>query len=60
MRITINLLGAIVARREKTPKAPLPGLPVYGIKGLQPGVNLDDSAAMLDLMASGRDSAVQL
>jgi hypothetical protein len=52
-------LREALTRRHSAPKAPPPKLPVYGRKGLQPGVDLDDSAALLDLMASGRDAAVR-
>lgn len=34
-----------------------PELPTFPGRGLQPGVDLDDSAALLDLMESGRDPA---
>ena len=37
-------------RREVRGRAVVPGLPVFGSGGLRPGVDLDDSAALLDLM----------
>jgi hypothetical protein len=36
-------------RRHRTARQPVE-LPVFGEDGLQPGVDLDDSAALLDLM----------
>ncbi len=37
--------------RRRTPSAPAPvALPVFGGGGLQPGVDLDDTASLLDLM----------
>lgn len=52
-------LRETLARRRQNPKAPPPRLPVYGKKGLQPGIDLDDSAALLDAMAGGRDAALR-
>lgn len=37
-------------RRRATGSVALPDLPVIRVGGLQPGVDLDDSAALLDLM----------
>ncbi len=34
-----------------------PELPTFGGRGLQPGVDLDDSASLLDLMERARDPA---
>lgn len=48
------------ALREKLLRRPLPGkvgrvrLPSFRGKGLQPGVDLDDTAALLDLMDGRR------
>jgi hypothetical protein len=42
-------------RRQKSQSKPL-RLTTYGEGGLQPGVDLDDSAALLDLMESNLDS----
>jgi hypothetical protein len=42
-------------RRQKSQCKPL-RLTTYGKGGLQPGVDLDDSAALLDLMEAGLDS----
>lgn len=52
-------LRETLARRQRNPKAPPPQLPVYGRKGLQPGIDLDDSASLLDVMAGGRDAALR-
>jgi hypothetical protein len=43
------LRDALAKRRGKRSRLPLQ-LPTYGHAGLQPGVDLDDSAALLDLM----------
>ena len=42
-------------RRQKSQSKPL-RLTTYGKRGLQPGVDLDDSAALLDLMEPNLDS----
>jgi hypothetical protein len=42
-------------RRQKSRPKPL-RLTTYGEGGLQPGVDLDDSAALLDLMGTSLDS----
>jgi hypothetical protein len=42
-------------RRQKSRSKPL-RLTTYGREGLQPGVDLDDSAALLDLMEPNLDS----
>jgi hypothetical protein len=44
-----ELLGR---RREDVPREPVV-LPTFGGQGLQAGVDLDDSAALLDLMERG-------
>lgn len=43
----------LARRRRRRPTAPA-RLPTYGSGGVLPGVDLDDSAALLDLMESGR------
>jgi hypothetical protein len=45
----------ISRRRQRSRAKPL-RLTTYGKGGLQPGVDLDDSAALLDLMETGLDS----
>ena len=45
-----DALRLAMARRREAASAPLPDLPVVHVGGLQPGVDLDDSAALLDLM----------
>jgi hypothetical protein len=52
-------LRETLARRQKGTKAPAPKLPVYGRKGLQPGIDLDDGAALLDVLGGGRDAALR-
>lgn len=43
-------LRIVLARREPAGAVPPPDLPVSGAGGLRPGVDLDDSAALYDLM----------
>ncbi|OGA48093.1 MAG: hypothetical protein A3F74_27205 [Betaproteobacteria bacterium RIFCSPLOWO2_12_FULL_62_58] len=50
-------LRETLARRRRGSRAPAVKLPVFGKKGLQPGVDLDDSAALLEVMAPSRDAA---
>lgn len=45
-----DALRESLARRRGLPRRPRVELPVDGRGGLQPGVDLDDSAALLDLM----------
>jgi hypothetical protein len=42
-------LRETLARRRRKPRAKPVELPTFGSGGLQPGVDLDDSAALLDL-----------
>jgi predicted transcriptional regulator len=42
-----------LARRRGRRTAAPARLPTYGVGGVLPGVDLDDSAALLDLMESG-------
>lgn len=44
-----------LARRRRKLRAPQARLTTYGAGGLQAGVDLDDSAALLDLMESDID-----
>jgi hypothetical protein len=44
-----DALRESLARRDRHVRQPVE-LPVFGDGGLQPGVDLDDSAALLDLM----------
>jgi hypothetical protein len=50
-------LREALARRRRLPRAAAVKLPVFGRKGLQPGVDLDDSAALLEVMAPSRHAA---
>jgi putative antitoxin of VapBC-like toxin-antitoxin system len=50
-------LRETLARRSRRPRAPAVNLPVFGKGGLQPGVDLDDSAALVDVMEPARDAA---
>jgi len=43
-------------RQERTDRRPVK-LPVWGHGGVMPGVDLDDSASLLDLMERGDDPA---
>lgn len=47
-------LREMLARRKQQHYRPRVSLPTFSGRGLQPGVNLDDSTALLDLM-EGRD-----
>lgn len=46
-------LREMLARRRAAVPAAAPRLPSFGGRGLQPGVDLDDSAALLELMDAG-------
>jgi hypothetical protein len=48
-------LGEALARRRRRPERPPVALPTFRGEGLQPGVDLDDTAGFLDLMSRGRD-----
>lgn len=50
-------LREAVARRDRPPKARKVRLPTFAGGGLRPGVDLDDSAALLQLMEGGDDPA---
>jgi hypothetical protein len=45
-----------LARRQRKPRPKSVRLTTYGKKGMQPGVDLDDTAALLDLMEGSRDT----
>lgn len=45
-----DALREMLARQSQAAERPPVQLPTFPGKGLQPGVDLDDSAAMLDLM----------
>jgi hypothetical protein len=47
-----DALRELLARRRRKPRRPKVDLPTFRGKGVQPGVDLDDSAALLDLMES--------
>jgi hypothetical protein len=51
-----DALRESLSRRNDPRKRPKVKLPTFRGKGIQPGVNLDDSAALLELMESDRDS----
>ena len=48
-----DALRAALARGTVTSRAGPIGLPTYGSGGVQPGVDLDDGAGLLDLMEGG-------
>ncbi|HUF46635.1 MAG TPA: type II toxin-antitoxin system VapB family antitoxin [Vicinamibacterales bacterium] len=50
-------LREVVARRRRRPGAKRPRLTTVGGRGVQPGVDLDDTSALLDLMDSSRGPA---
>ena len=45
-----DALREVLVRRSQSAKRRPVRLPTFGGEGLQPGVDLDDSAALLDLM----------
>jgi hypothetical protein len=46
-------LRQVLARRRAGGELPRVELPTYGVGGVRPGVDLDDSAALLDAMEGG-------
>jgi hypothetical protein len=52
-----DALRAALARERRRPGPGRPELPTFGAGGTLPGVDLDDTAALLDLMESGRADA---
>ena len=50
-------LREMLARRGESESAESPPLPVFTGRGLQPGVDLEDSAALLELMEGPHDPA---
>ena len=50
-------LRETLARRERAPAGRKVRLPTFAGGGLRPGVDLDDSAALLELMEGGDDPA---
>lgn len=49
-KVIEDALRAALARQESGPGEEAIELPTYGTGGLRPGVDLDDSAVLLDLM----------
>ena len=45
-----DALRRALAEAKRRPERPTPKLPTFRGDGLQPGVDLDDSAALLDLL----------
>ena len=52
-----DALRETLARRQENDQREPVKLPVFHGQGVQAGVDLDDSAALLDLMESANDSA---
>ncbi len=48
-----DALRELLARRSERAGGPRVELPTFRGEGLQPGVDLDDTAALLDLMEAG-------
>ncbi|MBX3348738.1 MAG: ribbon-helix-helix protein, CopG family [Nitrospira sp.] len=48
-------LREALARRRRAGRRPPMKLPTYGNQGLLPGVDIDDTASLLDVMESSRD-----
>lgn len=51
-----NALRESFGRRDERPARAKVKIPTFRGRGLQPGVSLDDSAGLLELMESDRDS----
>jgi len=49
-------LREILARRERLPQQERTPLPTFKGRGLQPGIDLDDMASLVDLMNGSDDS----
>lgn len=49
-----DLLSEALARRRGRRRGPAVRLPTYQGRGLRPGVDLDDTAGLLELMEGGR------
>ena len=49
-KVIEDALRAALARQASGPDTAAVELPTYGTGGLRPGVDLDDSASLLDLM----------
>ncbi len=56
LRRGLEALESLTGRPNQAPSSP-PPLPTYGGLGLQPGVDLDDTASLLDLMGEGSGDA---
>ena len=52
LRRGLEALDALIRRESKAARKPVP-LPTYRGKGLQPGIDLDDTARLLDQMDEG-------
>jgi len=50
-----DALREVLVRQRSRCERPRVALPTFKGKGLQPGVDLDDSAGLLDIMDGGRD-----
>jgi hypothetical protein len=48
-----DALREVLARSGRTDAEPRPRLPTFRGRGVRPGVDLDDSASLLDLMEGG-------
>ena len=49
-RVIEDALRAALAREDFGPDEKIPTLPTFGSGGLRPGIDLDDSASLLDAM----------
>lgn len=52
-----DALRETLARQRGRRSRPRPALPTFRGRGLRPGVDLDDSAGLLDIMEGDRDPA---
>lgn len=51
-----DALRVALARRQRRRRSPRVSLPVFQGRGLQPGVDLDNTAALLELMDERHDA----
>jgi hypothetical protein len=52
-----DALRETLARQQRRRSRPRSALPTFKGRGLRPGVDLNDSAGLLDIMEGGRDPA---
>jgi hypothetical protein len=55
--VIADALREVLARGRRTEQTPLASLTTHGRRGLRPGIDLDDTAGLLDAMEPPRDPA---